>query len=46
MTVKATVVAAATIFKRSIRRSIADPYAICPEVDGRITNVEEASCTN
>ncbi|CAB9518094.1 venom 5'-nucleotidase [Seminavis robusta] len=40
MTVKATVIAAATIFKRNIRRSIADPYAISPVVDGRITNIE------
>ena len=39
MTVRGTVVAAATKFKKSIRRSVADPYAISPVVDGRITNV-------
>ena len=43
LTVKATVIAAASAFKRNIRKSIVDPYAICPEVDGRITNVEEAA---
>jgi hypothetical protein len=41
MTVKGTVVSAATKFKRGVRNSIVDPYAICPVVDGRITNVEE-----
>lgn len=39
-TVQGTVVSAATKFKRLIRRSVADPYAISPIVDGRITNVE------
>jgi len=43
MTVKATVVDAASKFKRLIRRSIADPYAISPVVDGRITNVAEVA---
>ena len=43
MTVKATVIAAATAFKRAVRNSIVDPYAISPRVDGRITNVEEAA---
>jgi hypothetical protein len=41
MTVKGMVVSAATKFKRGVRNSIVDPYAICPVVDGRITNVEE-----
>ena len=39
-TVKSTVVAAASKFKKSIRRSVVDPYSISPVVDGRITNIE------
>lgn len=39
MTTKATVVNAATKFKKLARRSVADPYAISPEVDGRIKNI-------
>jgi hypothetical protein len=41
MTVKGTVVSAASKFKGTVRDSIVDPYAISPVVDGRITNVEE-----
>jgi hypothetical protein len=32
-----TVISAASKFKRLARRSEADPFAIRPEVDGRIT---------
>ena len=45
MTVKATVLTAASKFKRNIRRSIVDPYAIAPDVDGRILNIQEALTT-
>jgi len=41
MTVKATVISAAGKFKRLIRRSVVNPYAIAPVVDGRITNIQE-----
>jgi hypothetical protein len=41
MTVKGTVVEAATKFKKHVRTSIVDPYGIHPVVDGRITNVDE-----
>eukprot|EP00581_Thalassiosira_minuscula_P015309 CAMPEP_0183720282 /NCGR_PEP_ID=MMETSP0737-20130205/12943_1 /TAXON_ID=385413 /ORGANISM="Thalassiosira miniscula, Strain CCMP1093" /LENGTH=564 /DNA_ID=CAMNT_0025950127 /DNA_START=41 /DNA_END=1735 /DNA_ORIENTATION=- len=41
MTVSLTVVRAATKFKRLARRSVADPYAINPQLDGRIVNVAE-----
>lgn len=41
MTSKPTVVAAATKFKRLARRSVVDPYAISPVVDGRIKNIRE-----
>ena len=41
MTVKATVLEAASKFKRNIRRSIVDPYSISPVVDGRILNIRE-----
>ena len=43
LTVKSTVIAAASAFKRSIRKSVVDPYAISPEVDGRIHNVDEVA---
>ena len=39
-TSEGAVLKAATKFKRLIRRSVADPYAINPKVDGRIKNVE------
>ena len=39
---KSSVVLAASRFKQNIRRSVVDPYAIQPEVDGRITNIAEA----
>mmetsp|Transcript_566 Transcript_566/g.1039 ORF Transcript_566/g.1039 Transcript_566/m.1039 type:complete len:573 (+) Transcript_566:106-1824(+) len=42
MTVQGVVVNAASKFKKLARRSAADPYAINPCVDGRITNVAEA----
>jgi hypothetical protein len=37
-----TVISAASKFKSSIRRSEADPFAIRPEVDGRITMLKES----
>lgn len=36
MTVKGAVVSAAAKFKSLARKSVEDPYAICPQVDGRI----------
>lgn len=40
-TTQGTVVKAASKFKRLARRSVADPYAINPQVDGRIRNLAE-----
>jgi hypothetical protein len=36
MTVQGAVVSAAAKFKSLARKSVEDPYAICPQVDGRI----------
>ena len=38
-------VKAASAFKRLARRSVADPYAINPHVDGRIRNLAEETQT-
>ena len=43
MTVQGTVVSAASKFKRLARRSEADPYAIRPKVDGRVTMLTQSS---
>lgn len=43
MTVQGTVVSAASKFKRLARRSEADPYAIRPKVDGRVTMLAQSS---
>jgi hypothetical protein len=40
MTVQGTVVSAASKFKRLARRSELDPYAIRPQIDGRVTMLE------
>eukprot|EP00804_Cyclotella_cryptica_P006694 CCRYP_008652-RA/>CCRYP_008652-RA protein AED:0.08 eAED:0.08 QI:0/0.75/0.6/1/1/1/5/76/565 len=42
MIVHGAVVSAATKFKSLARKSVADPYAICPQVDGRISMLAHA----
>jgi len=41
MTVEGTVLRAASKFKRLARRSVADPFAINPQIDGRVLNLAE-----
>jgi 5'-nucleotidase len=41
LTTQGTVIKAASAFKRLVRSSVLDPFAICPVVDGRIRNILE-----
>ena len=43
MTSQSTVIDAASRFKRIARRSVVDPFAINPQVDGRIKNIAESA---
>ena len=45
LTTQGSVIKAASAFKRLVRSSVLDPFAICPVVDGRIRNIQEEEKT-